>query len=86
MTPKLTLNLKIPGAAAVEETKARVAQAVERKVKATETMEDAWQRILSMKNNESDRQRLAEVKEVMTKGEIGRSPSDLAKRFSKAEA
>lgn len=86
VAPKLTLNLKISGAKAVEETKARVAKAVERKEKATETMEDAWQRILSMKNSESDRQRLAEVKEAMTKGEIGRSSSDLAKRFSKAEA
>lgn len=65
---------------------ARLKAAVERKKAATETLEDAWQRILAMKNGESDRQRLLEVKTAMEAGKIGRSPADAAKRFSKAEA
>lgn len=79
---KLRLNL----AQADSETTARVKAAAERKAKATETIEDAWRRILLMKNSETDRQRLTEVKQAMEAGVIGRAPSDANKRFSKAEA
>lgn len=79
---KLRLNL----AQADSETTARVKAAAERKVRATETIDDAWRRILSMKNSETDRQRLTEVKQAMEEGVIGRAPSDANKRFSKAEA
>lgn len=68
------------------EATARVKAAADRKAKATETMEDAWWRILAMKNSATDQQRLFEVKTAMAEGVIGRHPSDAAKRFSKAEA
>jgi DNA polymerase I len=64
----------------------RVKQAVERKKAATETMEEAWQRIFAMKNTATDEQRLREVKAALESGVIGRRPDDVAKRFSKAEA
>jgi DNA polymerase I len=64
----------------------RVQAAVKRKQAATETMEEAWARILAMKNSDTDRQRLLEVKRAMESGKIGRSPADAGKRFSKAEA
>jgi DNA polymerase I len=51
-----------------------------------ETMEAAWQRILSMKNTDIDVGRLREVRKAMAEGLIGRVPSLAAKRFSKAEA
>ncbi|MBS4195369.1 DNA-directed DNA polymerase [Bacillus sp. FJAT-49870] len=52
----------------------------------SETLEDAWQRILAMKNSEADQRKLIEVKAAMAEGLIGREPSSAAKRFSKAEA
>jgi len=64
----------------------RVKQAVERKKAVTETMDEAWQRIFAMKNSETDRQRLTEVKAAVASGVIGRHPADVGRRFSKAEA
>ncbi|MEH6941641.1 DNA polymerase [Bacillus sp. JJ722] len=64
----------------------RLKKAAERKTKATETMADAWTRILAMKNSESDQARLREVKVAMDSGLIGRAPESAAKGFSKAEA
>lgn len=81
MAPKLRLNLQSD-----TETQARVAAAAKRKSAAIETLEDAWARILAMKNSETDQARLLEVKAAMVGGAIGRNPSDAAKRFSKAEA
>src|SRR5690606_20302422 len=55
-------------------------------------MEDAWRRILAMKNSDADRNKLLEVKAAMDAGTIGRSPADRVsktgkpKAFSKAEA
>src|SRR5690606_30366200 len=55
-------------------------------------MEDAWLRILAMKNSDADRAKLFEVKNAMDAGTIGRSPADRVsktgkpKAFSKAEA
>jgi DNA polymerase I len=81
-TLKLRLNLPSNQAEQAE----RVQAAVKRKQAATETMEEAWARILAMKNSDADRQRLLEVKRAMEAGKIGRSPADAGKRFSKAEA
>jgi DNA polymerase I len=81
MTPKLTLNIRQDDGAAE-----RVADAVKKKVTATETVEDAWLRILSMNNSEPDQRRLIEVKNGMASGLIGRDPVSVSKRFSKAEA
>jgi DNA polymerase I len=81
-TLKLRLNLPNNQTEQAE----RVQAAVKRKQAATETMEEAWARILAMKNSDADRQRLLEVKRAMEAGKIGRSPADASKRFSKAEA
>jgi len=81
MTPKLTLNIRQDDGAAE-----RVADAVKKKVAATETVEEAWVRILSMNNSEPDQRRLIEVKNGMAAGLIGRDLASISKRFSKAEA
>jgi DNA polymerase I len=81
LTPKLTLNIKTDNS-----TAERLADAVKKKKAATETLDDAWLRILAMSNSESDQARLLEVKAALNSGQIGRAPSDAAKRFSKAEA
>lgn len=84
MAPRLRVNLTetTENNEAVERIKA----AGERKKAATETMDEAWQRILSMKNSDADQAKLFEVKRAMAEGTIGRLPSDSSKRFSKAEA
>src|SRR5690625_4567268 len=51
-----------------------------------ETIDEAWQRILAMKNSPTDTERLKSVKQAMEKGIIGREPGSAGKRFSKAEA
>ncbi|AYK07740.1 DNA-directed DNA polymerase [Brevibacillus laterosporus] len=85
MTVKLSLKLRSPTVADAE-VKQRVADATKRKTAATETIEQAWVRILAMSNSASDQGRLLEVKQAMESGVIGRRPTDVAKRFSKAEA
>jgi DNA polymerase I len=68
------------------EAKQRVANAAKKKAEATETLDEAWSRILAMKNSATDQARLIEVKNGMDAGLIGREPASLSKRFSKAEA
>ena len=81
--PKLTLNLRSPTG---NEGASRVKDAAKRKQAATETMDEAWARILAMKNSEPDQRRLIEVRAAMAEGLIGRESSAAGKRFSKAEA
>jgi DNA polymerase I len=81
MTPKLTLNIKTDSGSAE-----RLADAVKKKKAATETMDEAWLRILAMSNSEADQARLIEVKNGMDAGLIGRELASVSKRFSKAEA
>lgn len=83
-SPKLRLN--IGSTAPDQDAVQRVKAAAKRKADATETVEEAWARILTMKNSESDQARLLEVKAAFELGTLGRSPADAAKRFSKAEA
>lgn len=70
----------------------RIKEAETRKQAATETMEQAWERVFSSKLNDADREKLLEVKAAMESGVLERDPSDLVsrtgrpKRFSKAEA
>lgn len=80
--PKLRLNIRTPPKDAGE----RVAAAARRKKAATETLDEAWARIMTMKNSDSDQRKLTEVKSAMMEGLIGREPSSAGKRFSKAEA
>jgi DNA polymerase-1 len=65
---------------------ARVRTAAKKKAEATETMDEAWARILAMKNSDADQVRLFEVKNGMDAGLIGRESASVSKRFSKAEA
>jgi DNA polymerase I len=81
MTPKLTLNIKTDSG-----TTERLTDAIKKKKAATETIDEAWLRILAMSNSEADQAKLLEVKAAMAEGSIGRNPSDAVKRFSKAEA
>lgn len=69
--------------------KSRVQSAEKRKASADETLEEAWERILAMKNSEKDDERLRDVKIAMEVGDIGREPvpeGKKQKRFAKAEA
>jgi DNA polymerase-1 len=64
----------------------RVKSAAKKKADATETLDEAWARILDMKNSESDQAKLLEVKNGMDAGLLGREPASVSKKFSKAEA
>lgn len=88
MDVKLSLSLRDPtdDKQAQEKAKEAVKKAVAKRQQAVETIEEAWERILAMKNSETDGNRLREVREAMAMGVIGRHPSDASKRFSKAEA
>lgn len=83
------IKIKTKEAEQVEKAKAAAKSAEKRKKAAEETIEEAWQRILRMKNSNADQKRLEEVKAAMEAGEIGREPvaeGKRQKRFSKAEA
>src|SRR5699024_11224809 len=81
--PKLRLNRRSP---ADKAGGGNLAKAAEKKRSNIETIDEAWARILSMKNSSPDERRLAEVKQAMEAGEIGREAESAGKRFSKAEA
>ena len=81
--PKLRLNIRSP---ADKAGGGNLSKAAEKKRINIETIDEAWARILSMKNSAPDQRRLAEVKQAMEAGEIGREAESAGKRFSKAEA
>lgn len=78
----MRLNIRNPSD---KETNA-LSQAAAKKRDSLETIEEAWARILAMKNSEADKRRLNEVKQAMEDGIIGREAESASKRFSKAEA
>lgn len=80
--PKLTLNIRSPA----ENKSESLSKAAAKKRANTETMDEAWARLFSMKNSEADARRLREVKDAMDSGKIGREAESASKRFSKAEA
>lgn len=53
---------------------------------ATETLEEAWERILALKNDEATKAKLGAVKRYMDAGQLGREAESAHKKFSKAEA
>lgn len=79
---KLTLNIRHPTPKADDNLK----RAAERKKANIETMDEAWTRILAMKNSDADLRRLHEVKNAMADDVLGREEGSAGKRFSKAEA
>src|SRR5699024_8286143 len=85
--PKQTLNIRSPALKGFEERSSdTLKQAVKRRMLHKETFDEAWDRILAMKNSGPDDRRLREVKQAMIDGSIGRDPENANKRFSKAEA
>ena len=78
---KLTLNIRTPPS-----TSDAVKAAATKKQASIETMDEAWERVLSMKNSEKDVERLLAVKRAMAEGTLGRDAVNASKRFSKAEA
>ena len=83
------ISLEQSGGAADKAAKARVKEAEKRKKSAEETLEEAWERILAMKNSAPNQKRLLAVKQAMEEGRIGREPVAAGKKqgkFSKAEA
>ncbi|MFT4413235.1 DNA polymerase [Fredinandcohnia humi] len=80
MELEIKLSLKDDDSQAVE----RVKKAVKKKTASKETIEQAWERVLSLAGNtEADLQKLYAVKRAFEEGKVGR---DSDKRFSKAEA
>lgn len=79
---KLTLNIRTPPASNGE----ALTKAAAKKASAIETMDEAWLRILVMKNSDGDNAKLIAVKRAMADGKLGRAPDNVGKRFSKAEA
>lgn len=79
----MKLDIKLKSAQASASTEA-LQEASKRKASATETMEDAWVRILAQKNTDADLRKLREVKRAMDAGLIGREADKATKRFSKA--
>lgn len=87
---KLTLNveqIRAPSGKADALTKAAATKRAH-----TETMDEAWARIMGGKLTERDHERLVAVKDAMDAGKLGRNHADMfnkngkPKRFSKAEA
>lgn len=81
-------EIKLKGGASDDSAKSKVKDAEKRKKSANESLEEAWDRILSAKgvqSNAAKRRRLLEVKDAMLAGEIGREPNAKGK-FSAAEA
>jgi DNA polymerase-1 len=66
-------------------TRQRVQEAQAKKQADTETLEDAWRRILGMKNSTPDQERLLYTAQAFKEGRAGREPEAKGK-FSKAEA
>lgn len=61
-------------------------QAVKQRQLHNESFDEAWDRILSMKNSEIDNKRLLAVRQAMQSDVIGRDAKSINTRFSKAEA
>jgi DNA polymerase-1 len=81
---KVRLNIGVK-ADDTKDVTAKVRQAGAKKKAATETLDEAWARILAMKNNSApDQAKLVEVRDAMQSGLVGRDSE--GKRFSKAEA
>lgn len=83
---RLRLNVAQPSEVEAQQATERIQAAAQRKKAVTESIDEAWARILAMKNSDTDQAKLIEVQAAMTAGLIGREPASAAKRFSKAEA
>lgn len=82
--PIMTLNIRSPALQGLEGDGEGLRKAVETRKLHNETFDEAWARILSMKNSPRDVERLQAVKVAMQSGDIGRDNAN--KKFSKSEA
>lgn len=80
------VKMKLDATDKAAETRKSAVSRAKAKQKPTESMEDAWQRVLATKLSDADRAKLLRVKAALEAGKIGRHADKLAKRFSKAEA
>lgn len=78
----LEMNLKVK---ATDKTE-RIDKVQAKKTKKILTMEEAWAKIGTMKNSDSDKEKLREVFNAFQTGKIGREIGSEGKSFSKAEA
>src|SRR5699024_10912319 len=83
--PKQTLNIRSTALKGRNNSES-LTNAVNAKLLHKETFDEAWARILAMKNSDADTRRLYEVKKAMEDGHITRESENTSKRFSKAEA
>lgn len=82
-----TLNIRSPALRGMNnDVSDNLREAVKRHMLHNESFDEAWGRIMAMKNGEADVRRLSEVKQAMEAGEIVRESEATSKRFSKAEA
>jgi len=71
--PKLTLNIRSPALQKRGSNNGEsLRKAAEVRKLHNETYDEAWARILAMKNSPRDDERLREVKRAMDEGKIGR--------------
>lgn len=87
----MQLNIRLNTEASNDTTASTaLKEASKRKQASTETLDEAWLRILGGKHSDSDLRKLHEVKKAMSDGLIGREPLKPGKKtmpkFSKAEA
>lgn len=82
----MQLNVRLNTQKPADEGATALKSAAQRKKDATETIDEAWARILAMKNSDNDQRKLYEVKRAMERGDVGREAENASKRFSKAEA
>lgn len=83
MRINVKLNKDNPIFSASDET---LSKAVNVKKLHNEPYEEAWERVLSMKNSKLDQERLKKVKEYMDDGKIERDSEKTSRKFSKSEA
>src|SRR5699024_12710996 len=83
--PKQTLNIRSPALKGRNNSES-LTSAVNAKLPHKETFDEAWARIMAMKNSDADTRRLYEVKNAMEYGHINRESENTSKRFSKAGA
>jgi len=80
---QLNVKLNTPTQSDDSDKAAALKSATERKKDATESIEDAWKRILAMKLTDAQRLTLLEAKRAMDNGKVGRLKTG---KFSKEEA
>src|SRR5690625_6983367 len=84
--PKLTLNIRTPALQKRGSNNGEsLRKAAEVRKLHNETYDEAWARILAMKNSPRDDERLREVKRAMDEGKIGRSEEHTSELQSRGQ-